>query len=221
MASRPIRRRRLETSPPPPPPPESTSSLPNQTFHPLTNETSTPSSNIHQLVNTCISAILPKLKETISDILKENQGLPSSNPELIQSSNPQLQSIAQNAYPGSSQSSEPQSSEPQSSTLQLRTVDVFSTGTCGSQGRAKPEVLGLDPKITAKILAGEFVKFSNLLPKPHYDQVQESKFHTVEKEGQLVFVKANDALKIRSINKWLEAFHVFVAISLLQTFIGN
>ena len=31
-------------------------------------------------------------------------------------------------------------------------------------------------------------------------------------EGQLVFVKANDALKIRSISKWQEAFHICVVI---------
>ncbi|XP_062617238.1 uncharacterized protein LOC134278947 [Saccostrea cucullata] len=77
---------------------------------------------------------------------------------------------------------------------------------------AKPVGLGVDPKIKSKILAGEFIKFSTLLPKPQHANDQDSKFHTVEKEGQLMFVKANDTTKIRSISKWLEAFHVFVSI---------
>lgn len=53
------------------------------------------------------------------------------------------------------------------------------------------------------------VKFLSLLPK---SQELDEKFHTVEKDGQLVFVKNNEAPKIKSIHKWMEAFHVFVFI---------
>lgn len=53
------------------------------------------------------------------------------------------------------------------------------------------------------------VKFLSLLPK---SQELDEIFHTVEKDGQLVFVKNNEAPKIKSIHKWMEAFHVFVFI---------
>lgn len=55
-----------------------------------------------------------------------------------------------------------------------------------------------------------YVKLSSLLPK---SQELDEKFHTVEKDGQLVSVKNNEAPKIKSIHKWMEAFHVFVFIN--------
>lgn len=77
-------------------------------------------------------------------------------------------------------------------------------------GVARPVGLGVDQKIKAKILANEFVKFATLLPKSPFDQ--DEKFKSIEKDGQLVFVRTTETGQIKSITTWLQAFHVFVAI---------
>jgi hypothetical protein len=70
--------------------------------------------------------------------------------------------------------------------------------------------LGVDDKLRAKIQAGEFVKFSNLLSASSSAEYEQ--YRSVEKDGQLVFVKSTEKDSIRSISKWMEAFHTFVAI---------
>ena len=68
----------------------------------------------------------------------------------------------------------------------------------------------MDSKIKSKIFANEYVKLASLLPKSNFEQ--EPKFKSVEKDGQVVFIKSNDTNQIKSIAQWMEAFHVFVAL---------
>lgn len=71
--------------------------------------------------------------------------------------------------------------------------------------------LGVEEKVRTKIYSGEFVNFSSLLPKDLTSE-DNDRYKSVEREGQLVFVKAKDKDPIKTINKWMEAFHVFVAV---------
>ncbi|XP_061186645.1 uncharacterized protein LOC133194752 [Saccostrea echinata] len=71
--------------------------------------------------------------------------------------------------------------------------------------------LGVDIKIRAKIHANEFVKFATLLPND-LDYEETEKYKSVDKDGQLIFVKTNEKGSLKTINKWVEAFHIFVAI---------
>lgn len=64
-------------------------------------------------------------------------------------------------------------------------------------GVARPVGLGVDQKIKAKILANEFVKFATLLPKSPFDL--DEKFKSIEKDGQLVFVRTTETGQIKSI----------------------
>ena len=57
----------------------------------------------------------------------------------------------------------------------------------------------------------EYIKFASLLPKSVFDD-DDDKLKSVEKDGQLMFVRSTDCGKIPNISVWLEAFHVFVAI---------
>lgn len=50
------------------------------------------------------------------------------------------------------------------------------------------------------------------MPKNTWDRDQETKLKNVEQNGQLMFVKTNDTAKIKTLPRWTEAFHVFVAI---------
>lgn len=103
----------------------------------------------------------------------------------------------------------------QSSTLQLLTGASTDTGNSTSPqqhepGVARPVGLGVDPKIKAIIFANKFVKFASLLPKSPSNA--DEKFKSIEKDGQLLFIKSADAGQIKNITTWLQAFHVFVAI---------
>ncbi|XP_061191681.1 uncharacterized protein LOC133199882 [Saccostrea echinata] len=113
MASKPKRKR--ASKPAPPSPVLSTSPTIPSTV-PVSTQSSiliTPSSPpIEHLVDTCMAAILPKLKETITSLIKDAQS-PTNQ-------------IA-TANPGPSQSPEPQLPEPQSSALQHITGDTSAT----------------------------------------------------------------------------------------------
>lgn len=70
--------------------------------------------------------------------------------------------------------------------------------------------LGVDQKTRAKIQSDEYVKFALLLKQNDPDN--EESYKTVEKDGQLFFQKTQDKTQITSVYKWIECFHVFVAI---------
>lgn len=57
-------------------------------------------------------------------------------------------------------------------------------------GIGRPVGIGVDAKIKAKIYANENIKLASLIPKSSFEQ--EPKFKSVEKDGQLVFIKAID-----------------------------
>lgn len=69
------------------------------------------------------------------------------------------------------------------------------------------EPLCVKGKVRTKIYSGEFVNFSSLLPKDLTSEDNDI-YKSVEREGQLVFVKAKVKDPIKTINKWMEAFHV-------------
>lgn len=71
--------------------------------------------------------------------------------------------------------------------------------------------LGVEEKVRTKIYSGEFVNFSSLLPKDLTSE-NNDRYKSVERDGLLVFVKAKDKDPIKTINKWMEAFHLFVAV---------
>lgn len=154
--------------------------------------TDPPTPDINHLVEACMTALLPKIKDTITSVIHNAQT----------STTPPEQTVNSPSQPSASSPSQP-------SALSIITSDYPASGTCTIPGIAKPVGLGVEPKIKSKILANEYVKFSSLLPK---SQELDEKFHTVEKDGQLVFVKNNEGPKIKSIHKWMEAFHVFVSI---------
>jgi hypothetical protein len=67
----------------------------------------------------------------------------------------------------------------------------------------------VDQKTRSKIQSDEYVRFASLI-KPDSDT--EASYETVEKDGHLVLQKATAKTTITSIYKWMECFHVFVAI---------
>lgn len=191
MASRPKRRR---TKP---------SSTDNRSTQPDND-----SSQLKNLVTECMAAALPIIEKTVKECMsKLNTPQPAANQQ-----------------PATTGQLEDRSDEV-SITSTFNTIvnnQDTTTGTNASisqnnlqenisqVGISKPVGLGVDMKIKTKILANEYIKLATLIPKSSFEQ--EPKFKSVEKDGQLIFIKSNDTSQIKTIAQWMEAFHVFVAI---------
>ena len=98
-------------------------------------------------------------------------------------------------------------------------IQQGNSGTCDSNPLSASSVktainltLGIDQKLRNKIHSGEYVKFASLLKPVEIDSEVRNNYHTVEKEGQLVFIKATDKPTVNTLLKWMECFHIFVAI---------
>ena len=70
--------------------------------------------------------------------------------------------------------------------------------------------MGVDDKTRHKIFANTYVKLSSLLPTDA--EYADNKYKSIEKEGQLIFVKQDEKKIISSVTKWMEVFHIYVAI---------
>lgn len=71
--------------------------------------------------------------------------------------------------------------------------------------------LDVEEKVRTKFYSGEFVNISSLLPK-YLTSGDNDRYKSVERQDLLVFVEAKDKDPIITNNKWMEAFHVFVAV---------
>lgn len=90
-------------------------------------------------------------------------------------------------------------------------IQLINQNTEGDSRPATGLSLGVDSKIRAKIHANEFIKFAVLLPND-FDHDETDKYKSVDKNGELISVKANERGPIKPKTKWVEAFHIFVAI---------
>ncbi|XP_061175344.1 uncharacterized protein LOC133184330 [Saccostrea echinata] len=189
MASRPKRRR----------------TKPSSTVGPSTQPEGE-SSELKNLVTECMAAALPIIENTVKECLTRLK----------------TQQPAANQQSATAQQEERTDINPRTSTFNT-IVDLDTNTGSNSQttqndlqesisqvGISKPVGLGVDMKIKAKIFANEYIKLATLIPKSNFEQ--EPKFKSVEKDGQLVFIKSNDTCQIKTIAQWMEAFHVFVAL---------
>ena len=72
---------------------------------------------------------------------------------------------------------------------------------------ARPLDLGIDSKIKGKIWANQFVELNSLLTTKRKERIE-----LVDNGDGVIRCKKSNTGSITSIDKWLEAFHVFVAI---------
>lgn len=59
-------------------------------------------------------------------------------------------------------------------------------------------------------MIADYIKFFSLLQSNL--TTENDKYKSVEKDGQLLFLKSNEKESVKTIAKWMEAFHIFVAI---------
>lgn len=157
-----------------------------------------------------MASIIPTIEDTFRRYMDEyHHG--SSSPSL---SNPMQTAPPQQQSAETQQASSQPSVTPDHSLLQEITsqgMQLINQNTDGDSRSATGLTLNVDSKIRAKIYANEFIKFAVLLPNDS-DHDETDKYRSVDKNGELIFIKANERGPIKSINKWVEAFHIFVAI---------
>eukprot|EP00105_Crassostrea_gigas_P040026 XP_019924174.1 PREDICTED: uncharacterized protein LOC105331468 isoform X2 [Crassostrea gigas] len=161
------------------------------------------------MIRTCMASIIPTIEDTFRRYVDEyHHG--ESNP----SSSIPMQTATSQQQSADTQQASSQAVTPKHSLLQEITsqgMQLLNQNTEGDSRSATGLTLGVDSKIRAKIHANEFIKFAVLLPND-FDHDETDKHKSVDKNGELIFVKANDKGPIKSITKWVEAFHIFVAI---------
>ena len=190
MASRPKRRRRN-------PPTELTSEAPSVS----TNQ------QVEDLVHSCVTNLLPTVEATCRQIILAHLQNTSTPPANVTSTSVSSSDIIQ---PPTQSSLLQEITD--SGTISFAVLEVTSpSNPVPLPSSSALLTLGVDDKIRAKIHAGEYVKFSSLLPtEPSIPN--QSNYKSFDKDGQLIFIKTNDKDPIKTIAKWTEAFHIFVAI---------
>ena len=84
---------------------------------------------------------------------------------------------------------------------------VSSLGGSRAVSMARPLDSGVYPKIKGKIWANQFIDLNVLLPNSRQEKIE-----LVDNGDGVLTCKKSHSGKIRTIDRWLEAFHIFVAI---------
>lgn len=142
------------------------------------------SSMMEDMVSSCLAAITPALKETVQQCIRDFHEKPNQDATSVAA--PQISLLEDLTNPPQGNSC----STPASSSISL--------------------TLGVDDKLRRSIHEGQYVKFASLLPPEN--ESTDNRYRSVEKEGQLIFVKHSEKNSIHNITKWMEAFHIFVAV---------
>lgn len=142
------------------------------------------SSMMEDMVSSCLAAITPALKETVQQCIRDFHK--KTNQDATSVAAPQISLLEDLTNPPQGNSC----STPASSSISL--------------------TLGVDDKLRRSIHEGQYVKFASLLPPEN--ESTDNRYRSVEKEGQLIFVKHSEKNSIHNITKWMEAFHIFVAV---------
>ncbi|XP_056016820.1 uncharacterized protein LOC125676591 [Ostrea edulis] len=167
---------------------------------------SSPLPDVSVIFQTCMAQVMPTIEDTFKKCMENYfQQTPSStarSPSANLSQSPPAPSLLQELTGDIQQGI-------------LGTNDCLFSGTLPNAPSVKTAIhltLGIDQKIRTKIHSGEYVKFASLLQPAEADSDSNSNYHTVDKDGQLVFIKAADKPTVNSLTRWMECFHIFVAI---------
>lgn len=178
---------------------------------------------VEDLVRACMSSITPIIETTCRRVIEEKMSTVGiTAPQTSVSLNPTP------VVPTTDQSTSAEATPTllqeitASGTLCSSLSDIPNLSEFNPSPTATLLTLGVDDKIRTKIHAREYVKFSYLLPTD-FTISGSTNYKSIDKDGQLLFVKSSDKDPIKSMVKWTEAFHIYVAIvaEKSQTEIGN
>lgn len=194
MASRPKRRRTKPTS----------TSPPNTESDTPQPGPSSLSPDVSAIFQSCMTQVMPTIEDTFKKCMEGYFQRPSSStgsPTTLVQPPPApslLHELTGDIQQGTSGTSDSPS---------------LCNPLCASSVKTAVNLtLGIDQKLRNKIHSGKYIKFSSLVKTVETDCEGRNNYHTVEKDGQLVFVKATDKPTVNSLLKWMECFHIFVAI---------
>ncbi|XP_061184933.1 uncharacterized protein LOC133192943 [Saccostrea echinata] len=169
-----------------------------------------PQGDQEEMIRSCMASILPSIEDSFRRYMADYHSRSSqtqTNPSTIVAQLGQPQSAASDSVPSETVPTNP----PLFQEITAQGNPLPEQAKEGDSHPATGLTLGVDIKIRAKIHANEFVKFATLLPND-LDYEETEKYKSVDKDGQLIFVKTNEKGSLKTINKWIEAFHIFVAI---------
>ncbi|XP_062608096.1 uncharacterized protein LOC134269938 [Saccostrea cucullata] len=195
MASTPKRRRRSKGA-----------SAQNSDGNQIPPTAGMPQKDQDDMIKSCMAAILPTIEDTFKRCMADyhNRSSQTTGQTPATETQPEQPSQPKPSEPVSSESVSLESVSPNPPLFEEITTQGTNTFTQptkeGDPHLATGLTLGVDVKIRAKIHASEFVKFSTLLPKD-LDYEETEKFKSVDKDGQLIFVKSNDKGPLKTIHK--------------------
>ncbi|XP_069133561.1 uncharacterized protein [Argopecten irradians] len=168
----------------------------------IASTSSQPQPDMQAMVNSCVTAAIPAITQTVLDALQraEVPGAPTPDDQEVESET-QTDNLASQATAGSAVAFDTLTAGPSS----CEYVEESSS----KRNISKPIDLGLDPKIKTKIVSDEFVDMGVLL-NPGKDNKE--RYTTEIKDGSLSLVKLPAAKKVHTLSQWLACFHVFGAI---------
>lgn len=186
MATRPKRRRKVQS--------------PSITTQPSTSTNQA----VEDLVRACMSSITPIIETTCRRVIEEKMSTVGiTAPQTSVSSNPTP------VVPTTDQSTSAEATPTllqeitASGTLCSSLSDIPNLSEFNPSPTATLLTLGVDDKIRTKIHAGEYVKFSSLLPTD-FTISESTNYKSIDKDGQLLFVPSSpwlNGLK-HSISMW-------------------
>ncbi|XP_069129624.1 uncharacterized protein [Argopecten irradians] len=168
----------------------------------IASTSSQPQPDMQAMVNSCVTAAIPAITQTVLDALQraEVPSAPTPDDQEVESET-QTDNLASQATAGSAVAFDTLTAGPSS----CEYVEESSS----KRNISKPIDLGLDPKIKTKIVSDEFVDMGVLL-NPGKDNKE--RYTTEIKDGSLSLVKLPAAKKVHTLSQWLACFHVFGAI---------
>lgn len=170
------------------------------------DETAADGQDVEGLMRECMAAMIPAIESTCREVLSKHRAPPATAAAATTTTPPP---------PNSSTDMTPGDSHCQQSLLQDLTGTTTPYVPSETPERAQTSsgatllTLGIDEKTRAKIHTGDYIKFETLLPS---NSSAPSHYTSVDQDGQLVFIKSTEKDPIKTLSRWTEAFHVFVAI---------
>lgn len=169
---------------------------------------------VQSIVTAILPGIIPAITQSVVSSLTQMGLIPKATASTESDTSP---AVANSASVDIEQEAMPSTSGDKSDS-EVRNSDGMATSSADTStnadlpaskfvSMARPLGLGVDPKIKGKIWANQFVELQCLLPSK-----KNEKFEVVDNGDGFMKLKKSNSGSIKSFDRWLEAFHTFVAI---------
>ena len=194
--------------------------LPN----PAANDTSL-ATNVKAIVSEILPGIIPAITQSVVTSLTQLGMIPKTTPSDPEDNQPVLTAQTSNAV--DNEAVLPSQGDPAVDITKVNASNISHTEESTASpaisfshtdlpqskfvSMARPLCLGVDSKVKGKIWANQYVELHGLL-----SQKKNEKIEFVDNGDGVLICKKSNSNTIKSFDRWLEAFHTFVAIYSLK-----